>query len=67
MFICMTIAGLGTKTCVCVVSGTDRLLRKLVLPGERVLRRSEMARCLCSELEGYAQTCRRQAKKKAAA
>lgn len=60
MFICMTIAGLGTKTCVCVRGrgvqppSADGLVTEVVLPGELVRRRFGMKKYLCSELEGYA-------------
>lgn len=32
----------------------DGLVTEVVLPGGRALRRFEMKKCLCSELEGYA-------------
>lgn len=59
MFICMTIAGSGTKTCVCAgargaASIADGLVSEMVLPGELGLCWLEMKECLCSELEGYA-------------
>ena len=62
MFICMTIAGLGTETGV-----RGRLVMERVLPGELALRWLETEKCLCSEPEGYAHKLREASQGKKAA